>query len=131
MNIEKKRLVVADDEMNILSALKDILAENYTVFTASDGAEALGLVRKYMPDLALLDIMMPGMDGFEVCKRIKMDPLTRNVPVVFLTAKTHTEDAEQGFKSGAEAFVAKPFSAEKLIEKIRSVIEKAEIRKTI
>lgn len=124
----KKRLVIADDEKNILSALREVLSDNYILYTAKDGNEALGLVRRFVPDLVLLDILMPGMDGFEVCKQIKSGETTRNIPVVFLTAKTHAEDARIGFESGASAYIPKPFSPVKLLDKIKFIIDTAQIR---
>jgi putative two-component system response regulator len=129
MESGKKIIVVADDEPNILSALKEILSETYFVYTAIDGLQALKLAREVRPDIMLLDVVMPGMGGIEACGILKNDAKTKNIPVIFLTAKAQTDDVEKGFAAGADAYVAKPFSAEKLMKKVESVIATAEIRK--
>lgn len=129
MESGKKIIVVADDEPNILSALKEILSEAYFVYTAIDGLQALKLAREVRPDIMLLDVVMPGMGGIEACGILKNDTKTKNIPVVFLTAKAQTDDVEKGFAAGADAYVAKPFSAEKLLKKVESIIATAEIRK--
>lgn len=128
MEERKKTIVAADDEPNILSALKEILSEKYFVYTAVDGLEAVKLSLEVRPNLMLLDVVMPGMGGIEACEIIKNNPKTKTIPVIFLTAKAQTDDVEKGFAAGADAYVAKPFSAEKLMEKVESVIATAEIR---
>lgn len=128
MRTGKKSIVVADDEPNILSALKEILTDKYFVYTAVDGVEALKQAREIRPSALLLDVLMPGMGGFEACAILKADEKIKSIPVIFLTAKAQTEDVEKGFASGADAYIAKPFSAEKLLQKVEEVITKAEIR---
>ncbi|PKL92896.1 MAG: two-component system response regulator [Candidatus Goldiibacteriota bacterium HGW-Goldbacteria-1] len=128
---EKKKIVIADDEPFILSALQDTLSDDYTVFSASNGKEAVALVGKTMPDLAILDVMMPEMDGLEACKVLKKDSSTKSVPVILLTAKGQITDIEKGFKSGADAYVVKPFSPARLMEKVEEIFEKVQMRKKI
>jgi CheY-like chemotaxis protein len=127
----KKKIVVADDEPFILSALQDTLSDSYSVTTASNGAEAIRLAQKVMPDLIILDVMMPEMDGLDACKNLKRDKLTSTIPVILLTAKGQITDIEKGFKSGADAYVVKPFSPARLIEKVEEIFEKVEMRKKI
>lgn len=127
----KKKIVVADDEPFILSALQDTLSDSYSVTTASNGAEAIRLAQKVMPDLIILDVMMPEMDGLDACKNLKRDKLTATIPVILLTAKGQITDIEKGFKSGADAYVVKPFSPARLIEKVEEIFEKVEMRKKI
>ncbi len=127
----KKKIVVADDEPFILSALQDTLSDSYSVTTASNGAEAIKVVQKVMPDLIILDVMMPEMDGLEACKNLKRDKVTSSIPVILLTAKGQITDIEKGFKSGADAYVVKPFSPARLIEKVEEIFEKVEMRKKI
>jgi CheY-like chemotaxis protein len=127
----KKKIVVADDEPFILSALQDTLSDSYSVTTASNGAEAIKVAQRVMPDLIILDVMMPEMDGLDACKNLKRDKLTSTIPVILLTAKGQITDIEKGFKSGADAYVVKPFSPARLIEKVEEIFEKVEMRKKI
>jgi putative two-component system response regulator len=131
MEDEKKIIVVVDDEDNIRSALKEVLSETYRVYDAADGVEALRLIRRIMPDVVILDILMPEADGYEVCTMLKQDKRTTHIPVIFLSAKAQINDTEKGFKCGGDAFVAKPFSAGKLLKKISEVIEIAEMRNSV
>lgn len=127
----KKKVVVADDEPFILSALKDTLSDEYEVFTASNGKEAVKLVEKNPPDLIILDVMMPEMDGLEACKHLKKDKISASIPIILLTAKGQITDIEKGFKSGADAYVVKPFSPARLLEKVEEIFEKVAMRKKI
>ncbi|MBP7792066.1 MAG: response regulator [Candidatus Goldbacteria bacterium] len=128
---EKKKIVVADDEPFILSALQDTLSEQYSVYSATNGKIAIEEVRNVKPDLIILDIMMPEMDGLEACKILKRDKETSGTPIILLTAKGQITDIEKGFKSGADAYVVKPFSPARLIEKVEEIFEKVEMRKKI
>ena len=128
MNWKKKRIVVADDDEDILASIKETLDNVYTVFTALDGREAVEIVKKIKPDLVILDVLMPDMDGFEACRMIKKDKLLTHIPVIFLTAKNQVEDTERGFQSGADSYMVKPFSPLKLLEKIGGMIDRAEMR---
>ncbi len=128
---EKRKVVVADDEPFILSALQDTLSEDYKVYSATNGKEAIKMVEKVEPDLIILDVMMPEMDGLEACKVLKKSAVTANVPIIILTAKGQITDIEKGFKSGADAYIVKPFSPARLIEKVEEIFEKVEMRRKI
>ena len=126
---DKKKIVVADDEPSILSALRDILSDDYSVYTATNGRLAISEVEKVSPDMVILDVLMPEMDGLEACRQLKKNKDTSTIPVILLTAKGQITDIEKGFKSGADAYVVKPFSPARLIEKVEEIFEKVEMRK--
>lgn len=106
--LQKQTILVVDDTPENIDVLKGILASEYVVRAATSGALALKLVEKKPPDLILLDVMMPEMDGYEVCRRLKSDDRTAQIPVIFVTAKTETEDEQAGFELGAVDYIAKP-----------------------
>jgi serine phosphatase RsbU (regulator of sigma subunit) len=110
-NEEKKTILVVDDAPANIQVVNSILKDTYKVRIATNGTKALELVNVAPPpDLILLDIVMPGMDGYEVCTRLKNDPQTKDIPVIFLTAQTETEDETRGFEVGAVDYIHKPFS---------------------
>jgi len=111
MQEKKHSILIVDDEPNNIALLKDILIDEYTLFMAKDGAKAISLAQKNMPNLILLDIMMPEMDGFETCRQLKANPLTKNIPIIFVTALSDIGDEAQGFKVGAADYITKPVSA--------------------
>ncbi|HDT15473.1 MAG TPA: response regulator [Firmicutes bacterium] len=113
----------------MLSALQDTLSDEYNVYTASNGRQAIDQAKKTVPDLIILDVMMPEMDGLEACKVLKTDKATSSIPVILLTAKGQITDIEKGFKSGADAYVVKPFSPARLMEKVEEIFEKVAMRK--
>lgn len=115
-------LVVDDNPMNV-EPLCDLLeAMGYRVATALDGATALQVVEEQQPDLILLDIMMPGMNGYEVCRRLKQNPRSARIPVVFVTALSETEDKVKAIESGGDDFLTKPFNRPILLARIRSLL---------
>ncbi|OFV88571.1 MAG: hypothetical protein A2V74_09640 [Acidobacteria bacterium RBG_16_70_10] len=119
-----KRILVVDDDENILSLERTILEQKgFVVTSAAGGAEALKLLAEETFDLVLLDVMMPEIDGFTVCRRIKEDPRTREVPVIFLTAKGGGEALAEGFESGAIMYINKPFTANKLLTIVNTMLE--------
>ena len=119
-----KRILVVDDDENILSLERTILEQKgFDVTTAAGGAEALQLLGERTFDLVLLDVMMPEIDGFTVCRRIKEDPRTRELPVIFLTAKGGGEALAEGFESGAVMYINKPFTANKLLTIVNTMLE--------
>jgi DNA-binding response OmpR family regulator len=119
-----KRILVVDDDENILSLERTILEQKgFVVTTATGGAEALKLLSAEAFDLVLLDVMMPEIDGFTVCRRIKEDPRTRELPVIFLTAKGGGEALAEGFDSGAVMYINKPFTANKLLAIVNAMLE--------
>ena len=125
-----KRILVVDDDENILSLERTILEQKgFGVTTAGGGAEALKLLDKETFDLVLLDVMMPEVDGFTVCRRIKEDPRTKELPVIFLTAKGGGEALAEGFESGAVMYINKPFTANKLLTIVNTMLDQAEQQK--
>ncbi len=116
-------VLVVDDTPANLSLLANLLKDHYRVKVANSGAKALTLVAAEMPDLVLLDIMMPEMDGYEVCRRLKADLATRHIPVIFLTAKTDVEDEQLGFSVGAVDFIHKPISPPLVAARVKTHLE--------
>jgi class 3 adenylate cyclase len=107
---EENQILIVDDEPINLKVLAAILEDDYEVCEASNGREALSFARESTPDLILLDVMMPGIDGYEVCRKLKDDPATKDIPVIFLTSKTEVEDETEGFLAGAVDYIAKPYN---------------------
>jgi two-component system alkaline phosphatase synthesis response regulator PhoP len=121
--MSQERVLVVDDEVYILHILDFILgAESYEVVTATDGEQALQRVREDKPDLVILDIMMPKLDGYETCRIIKSDEATKHIPVILLTAKGREIDQKLGEEVGASDYITKPFSPTKLIERVQSIL---------
>jgi CheY-like chemotaxis protein len=118
---EKKTILVVDDTVENLTIAAELLKGEYRVKPAPSGARALKIAASVPhPDLVLLDIMMPEMDGYEVCRILKADPELAHIPVIFLTAKTQTDDLVRGFSLGAADYVAKPFRPEELLARVRT-----------
>jgi two-component system alkaline phosphatase synthesis response regulator PhoP len=119
----KGRILVVDDEIYIVHILDFSLGmEGYEVLTALDGEQALEKARAEKPDLIVLDIMMPKLDGYETCKRLKADPEIKDVPVILLSAKGRNVDQKVGFEVGADDYITKPFSPRKLVERINAIL---------
>lgn len=115
------KILIVDDEPNILLSLEYLFKkEGFKVFIARDGAEALEIISEYEPELVLLDIMMPKVDGYEVCKYIK-DKHTK-IKVVFLTAKSKRQDVEKGLNLGADLYLTKPFGNKDLVSKVKNLL---------
>ena len=113
------KILLVDDEPNILIALEFLMnQQGYTVETAKDGQTALKIMESFVPDVVLLDVMMPGMDGFEVAKKIRENSDLEKTQIIFLTAKGTKEDRQKGYKSGGEIYLIKPFNNEELIEAV-------------
>lgn len=120
----KPIVLVVDDAPENVDILNGLLKNQYRVKVALDGEKALAIASlKDAPDLILLDIMMPGMDGYEVCGKLKGDPDTKEIPVLFLTAKMETEDIVKGFQLGAVDFITKPFNPDELLARVRTHLE--------
>ena len=119
-----KRILVVDDDENILNLERTILEQKgFEVTSAEGGAEALKLLGEQTFDLVLLDVMMPEVDGFTVCRKIKEDARLKDVPVIFLTAKGGGEALAEGFESGAIMYINKPFTANKLLTIVNTMLE--------
>ena len=121
--MSKGKILVVDDEIYIVHILDFSLGmEGYEVVTALDGEQALAKVKTEEPDLIVLDIMMPKLDGYETCKMLKSDPETRHIPVILLSAKGRNVDQQMGFQVGADDYITKPFSPRKLVERINLIL---------
>lgn len=115
----KAKVLVVDDEPNILMSLEFLMRKSgYEVFIARNGAEALQLVNEQLPNVLVLDIMMPEVDGYEVCQHIKSSPELRHIRVIFLSAKSKEADLEKGYAAGADLYLTKPFSTRELMQHI-------------
>lgn len=120
-----QKVLVVDDEEDILELLKfNLSREGYQVPCAASGEQALGLVRSENPDLIVLDLMLPGIDGLEVTRRLKNDPNTKNLPIVMLTAKGEEADIVTGLELGADDYITKPFSPRILVARVRAVLRR-------
>jgi len=120
MTDNKSVILAVDDTPENLDVLKGILIDTYSVKGAINGPMALKIAAKQQPDLILLDIMMPGMDGYEVCTKLKQDPATADIPVIFITAKTTVEDEQKGFEIGAVDYITKPISPPIVLERVKT-----------
>ena len=119
------RILVVDDNPLNLRMLADWLAtEHYVVNTATDGFEALAKIAAERPDIVLLDVVMPELNGFEVCRRIKADPTMADIPVIMVTALSDVDDLVRGFDAGADDFVTKPFNFDALMARVRSQLRR-------
>jgi two-component system, OmpR family, alkaline phosphatase synthesis response regulator PhoP len=119
-----KKVLIADDEHKIVMALEySFKKHGYEVYIARDGMEVMELLKAHIPDVILLDIMMPRMDGFATLKGIKRNKATSNCKVVFLSAKDNPSDIEQGIALGADAYITKPYSVKKLMKQIEEMLE--------
>jgi CheY-like chemotaxis protein len=115
-------ILLVDDDQTLLEVLATLLdLEEFRVTTAGDGASALDAVDRQRPDVVVCDVAMPGLDGLEVCRRLKAAPQTASVPVILLTARGGPRDREEGLAAGCDAYLTKPFSPLELIALIRSV----------
>ena len=118
-----KKILIADDRSEVVELVKVTLeGEGYRTIDASDGREALEKIRKEKPDLVLLDIVMPKMDGFEVLSQLKKDPVLKEIPIIMLTAKGQKPDQEKGRRLGAQDYIAKPFSPSALLKRIEEIL---------
>lgn len=122
-SVEKSKILIVDDTPENLTVLQGLLKNDYKLFAAKNGEKALALAHAKLPSLVLLDIMMPGMDGYEVCKRLKADPATRDIPVVFLTAMANEEDEAKGLALGAVDYVTKPFSPDLVKSRVKNHLQ--------
>jgi two-component system phosphate regulon response regulator PhoB len=123
----RERILVVEDEEDILELISyNLSREGYRVSTATTGEEGLRLALRDKPDLIVLDLMLPGIDGIEVCRRLKADPQVRYIPVVMVTAKGEEADVVTGLELGADDYLTKPFSPKVLVARLRAVIRRRE-----
>lgn len=122
--MSKGRILVVDDNPSIRGPLCFLLEdEGYEVDVASDGEEALDKIRQNKPAIVFLDVMMPKIDGYEVCRIVKNSPQTKDVYVIILTARGKSQDQETGLSAGADEYVSKPFSPTRIVEKVQRILQ--------
>lgn len=122
-----KKILLVEDDADIASTVEyNLSQEGYNPKVVSNGADSIITVRKFKPDLILLDVMLPGMDGFEICKRLKADDRTRDIPVIMLTVKSSDVDVVLGLELGADDYVTKPFSIRVLLARVKNILKRAE-----
>jgi two-component system, OmpR family, alkaline phosphatase synthesis response regulator PhoP len=127
--MKHERIVVIEDEADIQEVIEhNLTREGFQVYASSDGENGLQLVKKESPNLVLLDLMLPGLDGLEVCRELKADPLTRAIPVIMVTAKGEESDIVLGLGIGADDYVAKPFSPKELVARVKSVLRRGQLQ---
>lgn len=120
---KKRSILVVEDEADIAEALKARLElEGFTVIVAGDGEQGVLSARDAKPDMMVLDVMIPKVDGFEVCKLLKSDPKTQAIPILILTALPQLDDAEKAFSAGADDFLNKPYTNERLLRKVHKLL---------
>lgn len=119
---DAKTILIIDDNKDICTLVRNILGDSYTILSANSGAQGIRLAHKFVPDLIICDVMMPGMDGYQVCKSLKSDSLTSHIPVLLLTACSRDEQRVEGYDCGADAFMTKPFDPSMLVSRCNSLI---------
>ncbi|MEZ5987740.1 MAG: response regulator [Planctomycetota bacterium] len=127
--MKKEKILLIEDEPDILDVLEyNLRREGYRVVKSRDGEEGLRLAKREGPDLVLLDLMLPGLDGIEVCRSLKSDPVTQPIPVIMVTAKGEESDVVLGLGVGADDYVSKPFSPKELIARVKAVLRRGPVR---
>jgi DNA-binding response OmpR family regulator len=126
-----RTILVIDDEPELVKLLDyNLTKAGYLVLTAKDGENGLATARKHSPDAIILDVMMPGLDGWEVCKRLRQDPSTSALPVIMLTAKADEGDRVLGLELGADDYVTKPFGVRELLARVKALLRRSEVAST-
>ena len=121
----KTTVLVVEDELDILQLIThNLKSADFDVLSAQDGYEALSVAKNHLPQLIILDLMIPGLDGFEVCKELKRSPVTKDIPVLMLTARSEEVDRIVGLELGADDYVVKPFSPRELILRVRAILRR-------
>ncbi|MFA5350001.1 MAG: response regulator, partial [Candidatus Omnitrophota bacterium] len=122
----KEKILIVEDEKDIIKMLEyNLKKEGFKVIAARDGEDALDLALREYPDLILLDLMLPGIDGLEVCRTLRKDTKTAPIPIIMLTAKSQESDKVVGLELGADDYITKPFSPRELIARIKAVLRRA------
>jgi DNA-binding response OmpR family regulator len=120
-----QEILIVDDEPSVVVPIQFLMEQQgYRVMIAERGEDALDLIYQYKPDLVLLDIMLPGIDGYEVCEIVRLNPKYRKVKIIFLTAKGREEEIAKGLALGADAYITKPFSNIELVATVKEILEK-------
>jgi len=122
--MNKKRILVVDDEVDLVETVRFSLElEGFEVLVAHNGEEALNQARKENPDLILLDLMLPKLDGYKVCRLLKFDERYKHIPILMLTAKTQEKDKTMGMETGANEYITKPFDMDELMKKVKEYLQ--------
>ena len=125
--MSKKKILLVDDEVDLVETVRFPLEmQGFTVLVSQDGEDALKKAREEKPDLILLDLMLPKLDGYKVCRLLKFDERYKHIPILMLTAKTQEKDKTLGMETGADEYITKPFEMDDLMEKVESYISKKE-----
>ena len=121
-----KDILIVDDELDVIIPIQFLMEQQgYSVMTAQRGEDALDLIYQYKPDLVLLDIMLPGIDGWQVCEIVRLNPNYRDIKIIFLTARGRKEEIAKGLALGADDYITKPFSNAQLVAKVKALLDKA------
>ncbi|MCE9592563.1 MAG: response regulator [Planctomycetes bacterium] len=129
--MKREHIVVIEDEPDILEVVQyNLTREGYKVTTSQSGDDGLARVRRENPDLVLLDLMLPGIDGIEVCRRLQSDPVTATIPVIMVTAKGEESDVVTGLTLGADDYITKPFSPKELVARVKAVLRRGPMKDT-
>ncbi len=121
----KKIILLIEDEADMVYALTiQLEAEHYKVLCAQDGQTGLDMARRDKPDLIILDLMLPRVDGYKICRMLKFDEKYKNIPIIILTARVQDEDKKLGIEVGADAYITKPFNVQILLDKISALLKK-------
>ena len=121
--MSREKILIVDDAPTPLHALGELLKDDYDIYTATDGPQAIKRAVELQPDLVLLDVMMPGMDGYAICGLLKDDPATADIPVLFITAMSESDDIVRGFEAGGHDYITKPFNPRELYARIQTHLE--------
>jgi len=125
----KKRVLAVDDNNLNIEIVKEILDDDYNLKTVTTGEQALEVAVDFQPDIILLDIMLPGIDGYEVCQQIRANPDLRHTRIIMISAKAMTSERIEGYEAGANVYIAKPFDGDELLNKIRKELQLADLEK--
>jgi DNA-binding response OmpR family regulator len=123
-------LIIEDDEIVARTIERSLRSEEFKITVCNSGVEGLKVARRRPPDLVILDIIMPGMDGYSVCREIRADPLIADVPILFLTAKIKDEDKINGFSAGADDYLTKPFNVDELVLRVRAILRRTKMSRS-
>lgn len=122
--MSEKKILIVDDEPSIVLSLDYLMRKNgFQPFIARNGEEALEIAKNEIPALVILDIMMPGMDGYEVCEKLKSNPLTNSMKIIFLSAKSGKEAIEKGMSVGADKYLTKPFNTKQIMQEVMNLLQ--------
>jgi DNA-binding response OmpR family regulator len=130
--MSKGTILIIDDEKDLLELVRyNLEKEGFDAICAADGAGGLEIAQRHKPDLVVLDVMMPGMDGIEVCKRLRNDPRTQRLPIIMLTARATEADRVIGLELGADDYVIKPFSPRELVARVKAVLRRTTLQENL